>query len=492
MSRDFADLFKGREDAYGQYGDISGVVPTDRGKRAAPSSDNTTVHASITSQVYESHLAGIKRLGIPMLLKDSTVNFCVMDVDWYLEKGLHEDIVIRIKQENLPLFVTRSKSNGAHVYAFFERPCPANLAIEQMEEWKRVLRLPKTHVDYFPTGDDAKKVSVGNWINIPYFGDSCKWFDGVKDRPLHEFLQSVNEHLVPIPKKKKKKKSKLPPCVDYMLEEGVPEGYRNDGTVQYAIAMYRAYPDDWEERVEEFAAEKCDPPLEREDIKNILRSVSKKGDEYQYLCTKIKPMFCNITECKKRQFGVGTSMTDIPIEHVEVICGENPVYRITMEGKRFACSAADFINFNKFRVLAFAVINRIIPHVNANDWMEYVNNAMVAAEYTQAGSDTQMRDRIVDRFRMWISQSCTPEDTIEEALEAGRPFYDKKNFAFRGGNFMQTIERDFKISRDECWLYLRDHGVIQQTIPVKGIDETLWVYIVKEALWFDINKGGQI
>ena len=130
--------------------------------------------------------------------------------------------------------------------------------------------------------------------------------------------------------------------------------------------------------------------------------------------------------------------------------------------------------------------------MNANDWMEYVNNAMVAAEYTQAGSDTQMRDRIVDRFRMWISQSCTPEDTIEEALEAGRPFYDKKNFAFRGGNFMQTIERDFKISRDECWLYLRDHGVIQQTIPVKGIDETLWVYIVKEALWFDINKGGQI
>lgn len=108
-------------------------------------------------------------IGVAPLREDSTVAFAAIDLDEPDFETAHQ------MQSYIPgtSWVERSRSGNAHVWVFFEGPCPAWVAMGILKE--AVLAAGKTGVEVFPKNHDFQRVRLGNYINLPYHGS---------DRPI--------------------------------------------------------------------------------------------------------------------------------------------------------------------------------------------------------------------------------------------------------------------------------------------------------------------
>lgn len=509
--RDFASLFKGRDDAHGQYSSLAGRKRTDRGKLVSKAK---SVHEAVTPQLWKDHLSGKSRLGIIPVMRDGKTNWICIDLDFYkigkqtlAETGGYKKIADAIRDTGLPLVMTASKSGGAHIWCFLEEPIPAKDALKIAQGFAKKLNLASVlglnakeleeHTDFFPA--NASPDDIGVWVNLPYFGGACHCLgeDGESDLTLPEFVEYANSNLATMAdlsfKSKEKAKAKgptsdAPPCIDYMREHGVPEGHRNDAVTQFAIYALKAFPDTWEEETREFNDEHCDPPLRHDEVTPIIKSVGLKKYE-GYMCKAMQSIFCNKTECKKRAFGVGKEpIGDLGIEHMEKIDGEEPIYLVTMESKTFACNIETLYQYTLFRRCVMGAINRLIPNMKQPEWEDILADHLEMMEVTEAAADTQMRDRVIKQFQNWCGQSCVT-DSLDAAMEANCPFYDGKTIIFSGDALLSQFDRQLRITRDQAYVYMRGWGTSMIEKQVKGRKTHLWCWVQKGPLWFDPYKG---
>lgn len=494
--KSFSDLYRGRDDAYGYYGDITNAQATDRGKRVGRAA---TRRAPVTPELWTAHLAGETRLGIVPVLKNGKCGWFCIDVDFYQEKGLHEDIAARIRECGLPLVQTKSKSGGAHLWCFFSDPILASKARSIAENFRKKLSLPDEHIDIFPAQDKAD--DIGNWVNLPYFGDACHCVgeSGSEDLALEEFLEYANDRVqhhsdleVRSKEKVRTSKSDAPPCVDWMKENGLPEGYRNNGVTQFAIYALRSKGDTWKETVEQFNEEAPEVPLSKYELRTIFKSIQSKN--YAYLCDKIETLHCDKKECKLREYGIGkgkSSAGDIVIERLEKIDGEEPIYRVTIKGKRFQINLDQLFLYNAFKKAALGAINEFLPVIKQPEWEVFMNDYLQMMEIQEAGEDTQMRDRVVKVFQRF-AENATAE-SLKVAVERGVPYFDGHNLLFRGDEFMQIVDRQLnKLPREKTWAYMRDWGCILVEETVEDKKMKFWKYVPDGPLWFDPEKGAQV
>lgn len=172
---DFAMLFDGRRDVWG-----TDAGPVERGE--------------LTLTQYVNHLNGREGIGIFPMRDDNTVRFGAIDLD---EPNFE---LARTMQKLIPgeSFIERSRSGNAHVWVFFKAPAPA---------WavRTVLRgatesVGRPDVEIFPKQDGLRKDGVGNYINLPYYGNTryVTLSDGRElwdDQPLESFLQMAKANL---------------------------------------------------------------------------------------------------------------------------------------------------------------------------------------------------------------------------------------------------------------------------------------------------------
>lgn len=494
--RQFSDLFRGRDDAYGTYSDVSHTLPDEKGKRVARAQ---TKREPVTQGVWDAHLAGKSRMGIVPVLKDRKCWWFVIDVDLYKEKGLHEDIANRITECGLPLVQTCSKSGGAHLWCFLSEPIEAAKARSVAENFRHRLKLPATaHVDIFPAQDKAD--DVGNWVNLPYFGDTC-WCvgeTGAEKLSLDDFLVYANDRVqhpsdlnIQSKQKTKASKSDAPPCIDFMRENGLPEGFRNNGITQFAVYALKSKGDDWKEAVQEFNETACETPVHRAELSTIFKSV--QVGKYQYMCDKIAPLYCDKKECKLREYGIGRakqSANDILIQRLEKIDGEEPVYRVTMKGKRFQIGLSELFLYTAFKKAALGAINEFLPMIKQSDWEPFMNDQLQLMEIEDAAADTQMRDRVISLFHAFTENTTT--ESLSAAYLSRLPYYDGEHLIFRGDDFMQIVDRQLnKLPREKTWAIMRDFGCVLSEHNVDGNKVKFWTYIPDGELWFDPYKRDQ-
>lgn len=489
----FADLFRGRDDAYGTYGNTDDVATTDRGKRVARA---RTQRGEVTPALWAAHLAGESRLGIVPVLKNGTCWWFCIDVDFYQEHGLHEEIAGRIAELALPLVQTKSKSGGVHLWCFFSDPIPAAEARSMAESFRRKLKLPDQHIDIFPAQDKAD--DIGNWVNLPYFGETCHCVGetGDGDLNLEAFLEYANDRVVHRSDLKKRandktvaKTSDAPPCIDFMRENGVPEGHRDNCVTQFAIYANKANPDTMKEDVFEFNQENCDPPLSNPEVTKSIKAAQK--NQYGYMCDKIKSLYCNKKECKLREFGIGHGQKfnhgtaeDIGIESIEKIDGEQPIYRVVLRGKRFQIGLDQLFLYNAFKKAALGAVNEFLPIIKQPDWETYMNAHLEEMLIQGAAPDTQTQDRVIKIFHQF-AERCTT-DPLPQALARGIAYYDGENLIFRGDDLMTNVDRQLnRLPREKTWAYMRDYGCVMQDFTIDDTKLTLWVYVPDGPLWFD-------
>jgi hypothetical protein len=142
----FTNLFRGRTDAIGI--DRGGVK-----RRKVALSD------------YVGHLDGRQALGVFPMLDSNEVFFGAIDLD---EPNFELAQQLQLLIPN-PSFIERSRGGNAHVWVFFERPAAAWVV-------RAVLRgatesIGRPDVEIFPKQDRLKDGMVGNYINLPAFGN---------------------------------------------------------------------------------------------------------------------------------------------------------------------------------------------------------------------------------------------------------------------------------------------------------------------------------
>ena len=150
-----------------------------------------TVRKPVTLDLWKRHLAGKYPLVLGLACDDGTSGVSVVDVDQYDIDCT--SIVGAIKAYKLPFYVRPSKSGGAHVYAFHEKPIPVAEATAVAEGMAR--RLGLTKVEFFPKPQNPDPTVLPKPLNMPYLGGAGGFIrPGSKVRDqlrVEEFLRSV-------------------------------------------------------------------------------------------------------------------------------------------------------------------------------------------------------------------------------------------------------------------------------------------------------------
>ena len=482
--KDFAALFSGRDDVHGIYRLPRNSSPDEKGKRTGKVQ---TVEASVTAETYQKHLDGEVPIGIVPIRLDGTVSFFAIDVDSYKDAELHAELISEIDRLGLPLVVTRSKSNGAHLWCFVSEPIPAVQARDVAADFRRKLGLPE-ETEIFPKQDAIKSGNKGSWINLPYFGSTRTGLgdDGRTELTLDEFLEYANQHVAdPADLKIKKKeaakpaakrvvdKDAPPPCIQAMARDGVEAGSRDKSLLQVAIYFRKTGRDDWEQCVYDWNKEHITPAMSMSDV---AQKIKQAGRDYQYMCKEFVSI-CDKQACMKLAHGIGTGSTGIgkfpEFNQLEWVDGEDGHYNVTMFGHRFRVSGTQLMNAVLFRAAVVTHCGELLQKVKTDEWDKIVEDALVSKKVTHAPLETQTSNRVVRKWQEWVAQfRC--ETTLEEALKEGRPFMQGPVVKFRISDFVKIAQRDFnKATATQLFTALREWGdMLTVTLGQRGRDET--------------------
>ncbi len=154
LAKEFHGLLSGASNAYGTW-------EIDAEKRTSVKS----VRGTVTNEIWEAHLAGVKNLGVIPIRADGLCSFGVIDIDGQIDLIA---LASQIERTSLPLIPVRSKSGGAHLY-LFAPPMQASDMQEQLRYCAK--RLGHPHAEIFPKQAviNVARGDLGSWILMPYF-----------------------------------------------------------------------------------------------------------------------------------------------------------------------------------------------------------------------------------------------------------------------------------------------------------------------------------
>ncbi len=210
LAKRFFGMFWGREDVFARRGKKGGyfpqchnrwekrICPKERGEKIECSECAYRKWEKLDVDIIKRHLIGYSEMGTDVIgvypiLQDSSCRFLVFDFDNH-EKGsdqndnanqnddwLDEVDALRVicKENGIQALVERSRSGkGAHVWIFFQKPIPAQLAREfgelLLEKGMTSINLKsfRYYDRMIPNQDEAKH--LGNLIALPLQGFAIK------------------------------------------------------------------------------------------------------------------------------------------------------------------------------------------------------------------------------------------------------------------------------------------------------------------------------
>lgn len=314
----FIARFDGLKVAYGHYVLPPSTADIEEGEKHA--GRGITKQDTLTADEYESHLRGEASLGVVPIQEDNSCVFGAIDIDVYSNFDLP---ALARKLAAFPVIVCRTKSGGAHVYLFTSEKVPASLLVRKLRELAQWLGYGKAEVFPKQVAIQVDRGDVGGWINLPYFGGART--DRYALHPetggalldLTEFLDLADKKAID----KKGLKSLAivppiegsdsadamadgPPCLKFLLPQGFSEGGRNTALLNLGVYLRLRYPEDWQERLEDYNRRFLSPPLSSDEVITIRKSLDRK--EYSYTCEQ-SPLVnhCNRDLCLKQKFGIG-------------------------------------------------------------------------------------------------------------------------------------------------------------------------------------------
>lgn len=449
----FCEAFSGRENVHGKF------VPYTNQKGGTKVSGKTrTLNVGATLADYENHLKGLIGLGINPLKKDNTLTFFVLDVDDYTV----EKLSIENKLESLGLkHVTfMSKSGGLHIYFFMREAVPSNSLAKIASELKFFLDLPQS-TEFFPKQTTLNEDSLGNWINLPYFGSSRKALvlcdKALVEVDLKHALTLISSQRT-CPKEIQACLNSLPmcdapPCLQKLYltnERGSLEHCRNKFLFNYGIYCKKSNPTNFEKLTLSLNASLLKPINSTELEKTVLKSLLKK--DYEYTCEEdfMKSACCEYL-CKTRPFGkFANSPTNLTFGKLTRINYEPPIYVWEVNSKEFVYdSEKDLCSQVVFRDLCIRHLNILPDPIKPKEWLRLINNCLKDIQVEEVAEEEKLSREFVFKSALKSFFASKIFASIPEQFVTGMPYFsqDSKKVFFKLEVFTKYLNAEVALER---------------------------------------------
>ena len=482
--KSFMELFRGYENAHGQY---RVKKEEDDGKMSGRA---ITISEPATEQNYIEHLTGSAYiLGIIMLQQDNTCNFGAIDIDIRGNVKLNESLEeLEKKIRKTPLVLCRSKSGGAHLYLFCKPAIPAIDMVAKLNEFAAGLGYGGAEI--FPKQiSRANEMDRGNWINL------CYWDGDKTDRyAIHNGKKLSLKQFIALAKKKRTNFEELenykqevsdkfsdgPPCLQHIMTMGFPEGGRNISLFNVGVYYRKKNPDDWQEDLMKFNYEHLDSPLPSSEVNSLVKSVSRKT--YAYTC-KQAPIcnYCQKAKCMKREFGVGGVGGGLAIEidsitKYETENKQSVRWYIEMQGERIEVTTPQLLDQRQLQKICVEKLNKCPATMPAQRWEQRINELLGSVEIIQDPDDASPQgqfEKILDSFLTGKVQARHRDEIMN-----AKPWHDsdEKMVYFRSEDLFIFLEsRRFRYpSQHQVWSWLRNLGGDRKTFRIKSKAVKVW------------------
>lgn len=476
---EFADLFRGNTDAYGQF--IPGN-PAAEGEKQKGSCITTTAPLEVGQ--YRQHLQGAVGLGVCPVTKEGQCAFTVIDVDVYNET-MTRTLLDKIAEIGTPLCPFRSKSGGLHLYVFYEDFVDARTARDNANFIRRLLGLPQ-NTEIFPKQTVLTAGQKGSWINLPYFGgdNSARALirgDGSLEPDVTNAVDFCLKRRISLKQftawQNNLPLNDAPPCLQTLyFEPTVTE--RNNYLFSLACYYKAKYGDDFEQYVQD-ANSKLLNPLSEDELQHTVLASQRKNN-YGYRCHD-SPLcaYCDKHECATRKYTIGDTVSELNYEQLIQYLADPPYYDWIINGVplRFN-SEQEIIQQDKFIELCMRKLSIVPNKLKREVWTAIINKALKNKEVKEMQFDTSsefdIAKDVINRFLL----SCKLGYTMNDTLGSGKPYLSNReqSIIVMLQDVLKQVQNTLKssIGARDVAQYLTSLSGVQSVRKVYGISTRVW------------------
>lgn len=387
----FTQLFKGKSNTY-----VRNELPKEKPELGQKIKTKITNNeGKVDKELLSHHLDGDFGVGICPVNAEGKCYFGVLDIDYY--KSKIKRVLHFIKEYQLPLLPFRSKSGGLHVYLMLTKSVSAKTMRDTLNAISYYFSLDtiygKGKVEVFPKQEKAE--GFGSSVTLPYFNfeNSYTYLLDLDGNPVEfkEALDYIQHHFTTIEAVKEALEhlpySDAPPCVQRILlseEVGGEDTGRNNLLFSFAVYAKKKYGAGFEDYVNQIN-EHFEVPLESAIVEQTCKSV--KDNEYVYKCKDIPCNgFCNKTECRKREFGLGRDkghFTGVDYGQLYRYMTAEPYYiwRLRLQGQEnwkdvIFKDEGYLLDQKNFAKMCVRFLNQAPMQVSNNDWYAILNSVL--------------------------------------------------------------------------------------------------------------------
>ena len=473
MKEKFIEIFSGLNVAYGKF------IPEDKNDAGKLQGKNQIIRQpdGLPEELWEDHLNGKVSLGIIPIDENNKCRWGCIDIDKY--NGFdHLKLIKKIRDNNLPLIVFKSKSGGAHIFMFFTVPVKASLVQSRLKEFASFLGCASSEI--FPKQVKLllDKGQTGNYLNLPYFdADSTERYaldDEGKPCSLESFYSMYSIYAQPNADEEFLKLEDYfvegPPCLNTLYHNGVPEGGRDETITNVAVFLKKSGKTDFLIELGNINNKMCNPPLSQNQVQKIEKSVTKK--EYDYACNK-EPLAsnCNRRECFRRKFGKGETDLDVAPTGLEKYGSEPPLWFLSLDGitKPLELETEDLQNQIRFQRRCMEQINIMPKIIKAPSWTEKIGAILGNATHTPV-KGVSNTEQFIEYLKEWCTNKGAAETKEEIAL--GKPWLNREANGNRKHHFLLKDLEDF-LQKKKFTVFHRNKMVRIIEQELKGVKKTI-------------------
>lgn len=473
------ELLQGSALAHGTYrppepGDHVGKVEIKTSAR--------TVREPVTEGLWALHLLGEQPLGIIPIREDDTCSWGCIDVDSY--DVVHADLVRKVDDLGIKMWVGKSKSGGAHIFLFLASPAPALNVQRYLREVAARLGLATSEIFPKQARIIRDKGDLGNWIIMPYFGEAMAIVrPGGGEMTAEEFVTAAEKKLVPISVLTLPVAADIvqdlsdgPPCLQHLCSVSFPEGTRNNGLFALGIYLKMKYPTDWERHLEAYNTRFLNPPLPSEEVSEVKNHLRKR--EYRYKCSDVPLVtHCNSNLCRTRRFGVGDDAAPMFITGLSVLDTDPPLWFVDIGEDRIELSTDNLLDHRRFVKVCVEKLLRVYAPMKHVEWAKMLAVAMQSVVRVETPPEVGTEGVFFEALGEFLTNRR--RGNRKEDILSGRPWEDTSigRHYFQLSNLRSHIERYPELrtlTRGAMAQRLKDLGGNSQGLNIENRFRNCW------------------
>ena len=529
----FARLFTGYPDRHGRF-----TIHRDQPPGLKVEGTAKTEHGPPSVADWRAHLEGKQGIGIVPLMVDDSIHFASIDVDQYdSPDGWHADIARRIR--HLPLTCTESKSGGLHIWLHSFEGMPAKLGVDFLAKVRAGLGLPNAREIFPKQITRHSKDDVGNWINLPAFGDTRRvvWF-GEQDgkltpgpRDLDGFLKLAERNaglatatyirdtlreLRSIHASNGTSGGDLPelmdgpPCLQRRLygdsearvhyrklrkedrltdteardlqakcAPDCPQGIRNAVMFNHGVYLAKRHNGNADTVEHELNATNKARAigLDTKELASIARSATRKT--YHYQCgDPALAEYCDRERCRLRKYGIGAfkpSLESVSIENVRVLTTEPPIFVFDVEGVTVTATPEELTVQKMVRSKILAATKRLPAPMPETKFAEWISSWTETAIEVEPPPGADFTYRIREMLLLFFDEAAERTGQ-DERFFIGRVLSRGDEAWFALRHFRKFLQRDGMRPKERALVEaLKTLGCISRRTTIDKRTASPWI-----------------